>query len=74
VLVVEVRDGNALARAGAWPARARSCRAARIVVGCRLRGGADSITRSASSDSLSASAICPYSGEIFAASTSANRR
>ena len=32
------------------------------------------MTRSASSDSLNAIAICAYSGEVFGASTSPNRR
>ena len=40
----------AAASAGAPPARARSCSAARIAVGCRLRAGAASMPRSALSD------------------------
>jgi hypothetical protein len=45
-----------------------------MTVGWRLRGGAASIARSASSDSLMATAMRLYSGDVSAASTSPKRR
>src|SRR4051794_20122727 len=65
---------KAAASAGARPARARSCSAARIRAGCRLRAGAASMARSASSDSLRATATRSYSGDVPAATTSPKRR
>src|SRR4051812_39859494 len=45
-----------------------------MTVGCRLRAGAASMARSASSDSLRATATRSYSGDVSAASISPNRR